>query len=58
MALYLNAEWARASRVVDMADAGRIADNQATIPDAWIDLLVDDPEERAVWRRQEFRKGL
>lgn len=56
VSLYLNCEWARASKVLDQSDAIRLGNDAAVVPDAWIDLLTEDPVERARWRQREFRK--
>jgi hypothetical protein len=56
--LYLNVEWERASRVVETADAVAIGTGNARVPNAWIDLITDDPAERAEWRIREFQKRL
>lgn len=58
VALHLNCEFARASRVLDAADAIRIGTDEAAVPWEWIDLMTDDPVERAAWRQREFRKEL
>lgn len=43
--------------MIDHADAVAIGTDRATVPGGWIDLLTDDPEERARWRANELRKG-
>lgn len=39
-----------------MVDAFRVALGNATIPQAWYDLLEDDPQKRAQWQGSEFRR--
>lgn len=57
VALTLNAEWARAAAVTDAAAAAAIAAG-AAVPDEWIELLCDDPAERALWKAREIGKAL
>jgi hypothetical protein len=56
--LYLHVEWERAARVTDTGDGVAVGTGKATVPNSWIDLLTDDPGERARWRLREFRKDL
>jgi hypothetical protein len=46
----------RASSVLDAADAIRLGEERAIVPNEWINLMTDDPVERAKWRQREFRK--
>ncbi len=41
-----------------MADAVEIGMGNALVPREWIDLLTDDPTERAKWLMKELRKEL
>lgn len=54
--LYLNSHWCQVSNIMDMADAVRIGEDKAIVPNEWIDTLTTDPVERARWRMREFRK--
>lgn len=56
MALYLWWEWARVERVTELVDALGIAGRELRLPREWIDLLTDDPVERAKWRNDEYRR--
>lgn len=46
------------ANIADHAEAVRLGTGAATTPNEWIDLLTDDPEERARWRVQELRREL
>lgn len=54
--LYLNVEWARVSRILEVADGVLIGSERGIVPTAWIDLMTDDPIERAKWRNREWAK--
>ena len=56
--LYLNVERERVTRITEIADAVAIGTDRATVPNDWIDIITDDPVERALWRSREFRKEL
>ena len=58
VSLVLHADRIRIRKLADMADAVAIGTGAKTMPDEWIDLLTDDPEERAKWKHSEFRRGL
>lgn len=55
VAVYLNVERLRIQGIMNMADAVKIGMGQARVPGDWIDLLTDDPAERAEWRQAEYR---
>lgn len=54
--LVLNSERIRIRKLVDLSEAVAIGRGDKMIPDSWIDTITDDPEVRAQWKRQEFRK--
>lgn len=56
--LWLNVERVRARRVVDMADAARIAAGQSELPREWITLLAGSREEESLWVAEELRRSL
>ena len=58
LALDLNIEWAEITSIIEMADAVEIGIGKATVPRDWIDVLTDDPVERAKWLIRNLRKEL
>lgn len=58
VAIYLNLPVLDAAAVQDVADGVAIGTDRATVPDGAIELLCDDPDERAKWRARELRKRL
>lgn len=58
VSLVLHSERLRIQRILDMSQAVAIGTNEAGVPDSWINLITDDPSERAKWKRNELRRGL
>lgn len=56
--LVLNCESVRVRHMMDTVDAMRVALGQATIPEAWYDLLSTTGAEKAVWKANELRREL
>ncbi len=53
----LHAERIRITKLVDMAEAVAIGNGDKTVPDSWIDLMTDDPRERARWKMNEWKRS-